>query len=385
MPTPPLVRCENLVKIYKAPEADIEVMGLQGLDLDVQRGEMLAIVGRSGSGKTTLLNMLGALDQPSAGRCVVAQHELSRMSEPQRNDYRRFVIGSMWQQSGRNLIADLSLIENVNLPQMLAGIGASARTQRSQRLLDLVGLNGMEQKRPDQLSGGEQQRGAIAVALANEPLLLLADEPTGELDSQTAQEVVALLRRLCGEVGLTVLVVTHDSAIAAVADRTIAIRDGRTSTETIRRDDALVGGVPAGGDRDGTDGEGSAVIGLPASTHRESILMDRTGRLQLPEEALRRVTFRGRADLRVGVGHVELWPAGMGDSSETAITAESAVIGLPAASFHEMVVIDQAGRLQLSEEALDRVPFGRHIAVRILDDHVELWPAGVAQPDASGT
>jgi ABC-type lipoprotein export system ATPase subunit len=370
-PPAPLIRCENLVKIYKDREADIEVMGLQGLDLEVQQGEMLAIVGRSGSGKTTLLNLLGALDQPSAGRCIVAQHDLSRMREPQRNEYRRFITGHMWQQSGRNLFPDLNLIENVNLPQTLAGIGRSARASRSQRLLDAVGLNGMEQYYPRQLSGGEQQRGAIAVALANEPLLLLADEPTGELDSQTAQDVLGLLRRLCGEWGLTALLVTHDPAIAALADRTIAIRDGRASTETVRRDVSLGDGARA---EDNIGGERSASIGPPTSAYRETILVDHAGRLQLPEAALRHSSFGGRADLRIAVDHVELWPVGAGDSSDATPASESAVIGLPASAYHEMVVMDHAGFLQLSEEALDRLPFGRQAEARVLDGHIELWP-----------
>ncbi|MGH2517773.1 MAG: ABC transporter ATP-binding protein, partial [Ktedonobacterales bacterium] len=153
----PLVTCENLVKIYKVQEADVEVVALQGLDLEVERGEMLALVGQSGSGKTTLLNVLGALDVPSAGRCAVAGNDLTRLDEKQRNAYRRFVTGHVWQQTGRNLLPDLSALDNVSLPQVLSGAGASQRARRSRELLELVGLGELTKRYPGELSGGEQQ------------------------------------------------------------------------------------------------------------------------------------------------------------------------------------------------------------------------------------
>jgi ABC-type lipoprotein export system ATPase subunit len=387
----PLVTCENLVKIYKVPDAGVEVVALQGLDLEVGAGELLAIVGRSGSGKSTLLNILGALDLPSAGQCNVAGHTLTRLGERERNAYRRFVVGHVWQQSGRNLVPDLTLARNVGLPQMLAGVGAQRRQRRSLELLAQVGLADMQHKRPDQLSGGEQQRGAIAVALANGPRLLLADEPTGELDDQTAGEIIALLHALTRTLDLTVILVTHDPSAAAAADRTIAIRDGRTSTETVRRDQPLAPVSVLAQAQPGDLGQrrklpvpepgASAVIGLPARTHREAALVDGAGRMQLPEEATRTLDFAGRAELRIGADHVELWPVGALDVIGTAegdLAPGSAVIGLPSAVYREAVVIDRAGRLQLSEEALERVPFGRHAEVRIEADHVELWPLGVA-------
>ncbi|HEX8037109.1 MAG TPA: ABC transporter ATP-binding protein [Ktedonobacterales bacterium] len=368
-----VVTCENLVKIYKVLEADVEVVALQGLDLEVHPGELVAIVGQSGSGKTTLLNILGALDLPSAGRCSVAGRNLTRLSERQLNDYRRSAVGHVWQQSGRNLVPELSLDENVRLPQMLAGVGGRERAARSQKLLELVGLSERASHRPAQLSGGEQQRGAIAVALANNPAVLLADEPTGELDSATAHEVVALLHRLTRELRLAVILVTHDQAVAAAADRTLAIRDGRTSTETVRRErpidsmDAASAMNSAPGSADG----GSTIVGLPAHTHRESVLVDRAGWLQLPEAAITRIAFAGRAEVRVTRDHVELWPVGTAAAHPE---AASAIIGLPSDMYREAVVIDRVGRFQFSEEALDRVPFGKHADVRIADDHVELWP-----------
>src|SRR5262249_2983798 len=176
---------------------------VQGVDLEVMPGEMMAIVGVSGSGKTTLLNILSSLDVPSAGKCFVDGNDLTRMSQAQRIRYERFTVGHVWQQSGRNLLPELSIQENVELPQLLGGGAPGSRTRRALELLDVVGLGGMGRKRPDQLSGGEQQRAAIAVALANEPKLLLGDEPTGELDSASADEILSLLRTLNLQLGLT--------------------------------------------------------------------------------------------------------------------------------------------------------------------------------------
>jgi ABC-type lipoprotein export system ATPase subunit len=295
----PLVICENLVKIYKV--ADLEVVALQGLDLEVAAGEMIAIVGASGSGKSTLLNMLSAQDTPSAGKCQVDKNDLTRLTEAQRIRYRRSVIGQVWQQSGRNLLPELSAEENVKLPQVLGGVNAGQAGQRSRELLALVGLGDMLHKKPSQLSGGEQQRNAIAVALSNSPKILLADEPTGELDSVTTSEIMTLLRSLNQQLGLTIVLVTHDAAIAAIVDRTIAIRDGRTSTETVRRDAPL---TLTHSDATST----SAIVGLSGETHREFVLIDRVGRLQLPKEILETLSFNGRAEVRKVANHVEIWP-----------------------------------------------------------------------------
>jgi ABC-type lipoprotein export system ATPase subunit len=297
-----IVTCDNLVKIYKV--ADLEVVALQGLDLEVAPGEMMAIVGASGSGKSTLLNILSGLDVPSAGRCIVDSNDLTRLGEAQRIAYRRHVVGHIWQQSGRNLLSELTVAANIELPQLLGGVRSSKRTRRAEELLEQIGLKGFGKKKPGQLSGGEQQRVAIAVAISNEPTLLLADEPTGELDSVTASEIFKLLRSLNQQLGLTIITVTHDVAIAAVMDRTIAIRDGRTSTETVRREEPLESA-------ESYAGRSSAVIGLSSETHRESVLIDRVGRLQLPKEALDTITFQGRAEVRILEDHVELWPLGV--------------------------------------------------------------------------
>ncbi len=275
-----LVESHNLVKIYKAN--DLEVVALQGLDLRVPRGEMLALVGPSGAGKSTLLNILGGLDEPSAGRCEVAGVDLTRLTRRERLLYRRRIVGHVWQQTSRNLLSDMTLLDNVITPMMLAGYPAGRRRNRAKELLGLVGLGDRLDHKPVRLSGGEQQRGALAVALANEPPLLLADEPTGELDSVTAGEVLKLLRRLNAELGLTTIVVTHDLHVAEAMDRSVAIRDGRTSTE-VRH----------------------------AETTEETVIIDGVGRLQIPRSALDTIPFDGRARVHVAADHVELWPVGV--------------------------------------------------------------------------
>ena len=307
-----LVQCANLIRIYKV--ADLEAIALQGLDLEVAQGEMIALVGASGSGKTTLLNILGGLDAPTAGQARVADFDLTRLNEEQRTRYRNLVIGYVWQQSGRNLLPDLTIEGNVNLPQLLNGSGAARSKKRTRELLELVGLAAMAKKKPEQLSGGEQQRVAIAIALANQPTLLLADEPTGELDSVTAQEIIACLRQINMQLGLTIILVTHDVSVASEVDRTLAIRDGRTSTETVRRGIPLVT-QEARHETISTNGA-SAVIGLSLQTHRESILVDAAGRMQLPREAVERLVINGRLEAFILDDHIELWPTSAQDDGQ---------------------------------------------------------------------
>ncbi|HEX6483282.1 MAG TPA: ABC transporter ATP-binding protein [Ktedonobacteraceae bacterium] len=365
-----LVTCENLIKIYKTD--DLEVVALQGLDLEVAPGEMIALVGASGSGKTTLLNILGGLDTPSAGRAGVAEYDLTRLNEEQRTRYRNLVIGYVWQQSGRNLLPDLTAAANVDLPQVLNGAGKARSTKRTQELLALVGLADMAKKKPAQLSGGEQQRVAIAVALANQPILLLADEPTGELDSVTAHEIIACLRHINEQLGLTIILVTHDVAVASEVDRTLAIRDGRTSTETIRRNKPL--SVETGSN--GASAMGSTGIGLSLQTHSESIFIDRIGILQLPKDAIERVILDGRADVQIASDHVELWPIDTMDEPwhDGPSPGKSAVIGLSLHTHRESILVDHAGRLQLPKEALEHIPFQGRAEVQVIDNHIELWP-----------
>lgn len=222
-----IIICNNLVKIYRV--ADLEVVALQKLNLEVAPGEILTILGPSGAGKSTLLNILGGLDIPDMGRCLVDGHDLTHMTSTQRINYRRNAVGLMWRQGGRNLLPDLSAQSNVELPQMLRGIEARQRVIRAQELLALVGLSGKEHHKPGQLSAGEQQRNAIAVALANQPKILLADEPTEDLDTHIAEEIFTLLHNLNKTFGLTVITTTQDAARTVASDRTIEIRNGQIS------------------------------------------------------------------------------------------------------------------------------------------------------------
>jgi ABC-type lipoprotein export system ATPase subunit len=277
--------CEGLVRIYKV--ADLEVVALQGLDLVVGVGEMIAIVGASGSGKSTLLNILGGLDTPSAGRAVVAGHDLSQMGRRERTRYRRRVVGMIWQQTARNLLPYLTAQENVELPMTLDG--KKDRPERAGRLLELVGLGERRDHRPERLSGGEQQRVAIAVALANEPEVVFADEPTGELDTTTSSEIFGLLRRVNEELGTTIVIVTHDPLVSEQVQRTVAIRDGRTSTETVRRTHLS------------DTGEHHVIS-------EEFAVLDRAGRLQLPKAHVAALGLKDRVRLRLEDDHVEIWP-----------------------------------------------------------------------------
>jgi len=282
-----LITCDNLVKIYKV--ADLEVVALQGLDLVVEPGEFIALVGASGSGKSTLMNILGGLDVPSAGRAVVAGHVLGQMGRQERTSYRRRVIGFVWQQTARNLLPYLTARQNVELPMLLNGVGRGDRERRAADLLARVGLSERAEHRPERLSGGEQQRAAIAVALANEPAVLFADEPTGELDTATAHEVFDVLRTVNRELGVTIVVVTHDALVSEQVSRTIAIRDGRTSTETLRRR-----AISESGDHH--------VIS------EEYAVLDRVGRLQLPHAYVEELGLERRVRLVLEEDHISVWP-----------------------------------------------------------------------------
>jgi ABC-type lipoprotein export system ATPase subunit len=284
-----LIVCDNVVRIYQVE--NIEVQALQGLDLLVKQGEMIAIVGASGSGKSTLLNVLSGLDVPTAGRATVAGWDLQRMSARDRLGYRRNVVGFVWQQTARNLLPYLSATENVALPMAFSGVAARARSVRAAELLDALGMAAKAGRRPGELSGGEQQRVAIAVALANRPQVLFADEPTGELDSATGEEVFAALRSANTELGATVVIVTHDSEVSSQVQRTVAIRDGRTSSEVVRRTEI---------DEHGE----SRVIA------QEYAVLDRAGRMQLPSDFRRSLGLKDRVRLELETDHVGVWPDG---------------------------------------------------------------------------
>ena len=226
------ILCQGLFKIYKT--LDVEVVALRGLELSVNLGEIIAIVGASGSGKSTLLNILAGYDTPSAGIVNVGDYDLLNMNENQSVFYRRKEIGFIWQDNTQNLFPYLSVIENIELPLIVSKFSKNERKIRSQNLLEMAGLKNRRDFKPFQLSGGEQQRVAIAVALSNSPKLLLADEPTGELDDNTSKEILELFNSVNKELNTTIVIVTHDPLISSSVDRAITIRDGKTSSEVIK-------------------------------------------------------------------------------------------------------------------------------------------------------
>ncbi|MFF5935710.1 ABC transporter ATP-binding protein [Streptomyces sp. NPDC012508] len=283
-----LIACDRLVRIFTTD--GVEVQALQGLDLLVREGELMALVGASGSGKSTLMNILAGLDVPTAGAAKVAGRDLLSMDAKARLGYRRDVVGFVWQQTSRNLLSYLTATQNVALPMQLRGRSSRARkTERAEELLAMLEVADCRDRRPHQMSGGQQQRVAIAVALANNPSVLLADEPTGELDSATGEQVFAAFRRANEELGTTIVIVTHDQAVASEVRRTVAIRDGRTSSEVLRRTEV--------------DAEGQESL-----VSREYAMLDRAGRLQLPAEYTASLGMEHRVMLELEQDHIGVWP-----------------------------------------------------------------------------
>jgi len=286
-----MVMCDRLVRIFST--AGVETQALQGLDLVLQRGELTALVGASGSGKSTLLNILAGLDLPTGGRAMVAGHDLLTMGAKERLAYRRSTVGFLWQQTSRNLLSQLTATENVELPMQLAKAPRRERRKHAGDLLELLGVADSRDQPVTELSGGQQQRVAIGVALANSPGVLLADEPTGELDTETAEEVFGALRTVNKETGVTVLIVTHDAMVSEHVNRTIAIRDGRISTEVLRRA--------------ATDEQG-----LQAYHAQEYSVLDRAGRLQLPTDFIEALALKDRVRLELEPDHIGVWPGDQG-------------------------------------------------------------------------
>lgn len=281
----PDIWCEDLVRIFSTE--GVEVQALQGLNLVVDPGDVVALVGASGSGKSTLLGILSGLDRPTGGRARVAGVDLLTMNRAQRVDYQRHTVGFVWQQTSRNLLPFLSAAENVALPMVISG--AKERSGRVAELLDLLGVGDCARRRPAELSGGQQQRVAIATALSNSPAVLLADEPTGELDDASSEQVLEAMRQAAGELGTTVLVVTHDPTVSDHVRRTVAIRDGRTSTEVLRY--VVV-------DDDGVERQ----------VAREYTVIDRAGRIQLPKAHVEGLGLRDRVRIEKEPSHVQVWP-----------------------------------------------------------------------------
>jgi ABC-type lipoprotein export system ATPase subunit len=272
----PYISCQDLFKIYK--RAELEVVALRGLDLEVHKGDLMAIIGSSGSGKSTLLNVLAGLDKPSAGQVWVGERDLLNISHQDLVIYRRQEVGFVWQDPGRNLVPYLSALENIELPMAIAGVAPGKRRERARALLAVTGLDGKANRHPQELSGGEQQRVAIGVAMANNPPLLLADEPTGELDSQTSQQIFELFRTINRETKVTVVIVTHDQGVVNYVPRVVSIRDGKIGVERLLESNFRR--------------EGGAAF-------REYLVVDKAGRLQLPKEFADRLkpSYRAHVDI----------------------------------------------------------------------------------------
>ena len=272
-----MIECENLVKIYKTE--DIEVLALQGLELTVEKGELMAIIGNSGSGKSTFLNMIGGLDRPSAGRLIVDGKNLFKMTEAELVEYKRDTVGFVWQNNARNLMPYLTAVENVQMPMMFGN--QKRQKERAVELLELVGMGHRKNSKLNALSGGEQQRVAIAIALANNPKLLLADEPTGSVDVKTSNYLLDIFRKLSEELGLTIVIVTHDRLLSKKVNRVVSIRDGKTSSEMIMRQSYREQMSQLGGLAD------------DVMTQEEFTVMDRANRLQIPAHMLQEIGAKG--------------------------------------------------------------------------------------------
>jgi putative ABC transport system ATP-binding protein len=282
-----LIVCESLVRIYQT--GPIEVQALQGLDLTVESGEMVAVVGASGSGKSTLLSILAGIDAPTAGRARVEKWDLLSMTRADRVRYRRHTVGFVRQQTASNLVSYLTARQMVDLPMTAARVPAHTRKTRSMELLGALGMADLADRKPGQLSGGQQMRVAIAVALANQPHVLFADEPTGELDTATSAEVFGALREVNRDLGVTIVIVTHDPEVSGQVERTVAIRDGRTSSEVLRRTHTREDG-------------GEHIIA------EEYAVMDRAGRVQVPRDYREALNLTRRVRLALEPDHVTMRP-----------------------------------------------------------------------------
>ncbi|WP_026820440.1 ABC transporter ATP-binding protein [Arthrobacter castelli] len=282
----PHIHCEDMVRIFSTE--GVEVQALQGLNLRVDAGEMVALIGASGSGKSTLLTILSGLDTPTAGSVRVAGHDLLAMKRAERVQYQRHTVGFVWQQASSNLLPYLSAVENVCLPMAITG--RAGRLERADQLLRVLDIEHCRDRTPAQMSGGEQQRAAIAVAIANSPTVILADEPTGELDEATSADVLEAMRSVNEELGITTLIVTHDPSVSEHVRRAVQMRDGRCSTEVLRRTE--------------TDeaGEESHIA-------EEFAVIDRVGRMQLPQDFMSTLGLRERVRLGLEPDHVRVSPA----------------------------------------------------------------------------
>ena len=268
-----MIQCDNLVKIYKTK--DSEVLALQGLDMSVSAGELMAIVGKSGSGKSTFLNMIGGLDKPSAGSLFVDGQNLFKMNKKSLIEYKKKTVGFVWQNNARNLFPYLNSLQNIQVPMIFTN--EKKKREKALMILELVGMSHKKYSRLAELSGGEQQRIAIAIALANSPKILLADEPTGSVDKQTAAYILDVFRELNRTLKTTIVIVTHDMNLAKKVSRVVSIQDGKISSELHAKSDynQILDSISSFSD-----------------VHDEFTILDRSGRLQLPHDMLEKMGVR---------------------------------------------------------------------------------------------
>ena len=261
------INCTGLYKIFKV--SDLEVVALRGVDLDIGYGELISIVGASGSGKSTLLNILAGYESPSAGDVQVGNFDLLGINQKEAVEYRKSEVGFVWQQTGKNLVPYLDIYSNIELPMMASDLSKKERSSRVDSLIDFLNLNSISSRLPENISGGEQQVSAIAVALANQPPLLLADEPTGELDDETSTMVLEKMRYVNENFGTTVVIVTHDPKIEDHVNRSIGMRDGKVVKEVLRK----------------------------KKKKSEFIVIDSFGGVQIPQEILSKSKIESKASL----------------------------------------------------------------------------------------
>lgn len=288
-----IIQCENLIKIYK--NKDVEVMALQGLDFNVETGELMAIIGNSGSGKSTLLNMIGGLDRATMGKIFIDGRDLFKMNKYQLMRYKRETVGFIWQNNARNLIPYLTALENVEFPMIIAR--KDKRRQRAKELLEAVGLGHRMNSRLSQLSGGELQRVAICIAMANNPKILMADEPTGSVDSKTTDQILDIFRELNKNMGVTIVIVTHDRQVSKKVDRVVSISDGKISSEFIKKQYALE---------------------EEEDTHIEYAILDKSRRLQLPADFIEELGIGKQNMVRLGMsdGKIIITPPKSGSDTK---------------------------------------------------------------------
>ena len=261
------INCTGLYKIFKV--SDLEVVALRGVDLIVEYGELLSIVGASGSGKSTLLNILAGYESPSAGDVNVGEFDLLGINQKEAVEYRKKEVGFVWQQTGKNLVPYLDVFSNIELPMMASDLSLKDRKLRVNELIEFLNLNSIATRLPENISGGEQQIAAIAVALANQPPLLLADEPTGELDDETSDMVLEKMRYVNKNYGTTVVIVTHDPKIEDHVNRSIGMRDGKVVKEVLKS----------------------------KRSKNEYVVIDSFGGVQIPQEMLSKSKIDSKASL----------------------------------------------------------------------------------------